>query len=196
MSPGNFDQWGASSSTKRTISILHANGLSIAVLVALGVPSLFLFALRADIHVKDVILAALDTGLLESMIILLVLIGGILAHELIHGLFFSLYAHNGWKAISFGVLWQYITPYCHCSEPVLLVHYAIASLAPTVILGMIPLALSFVIVNSHMLLFGLCFIAAGSGDILLVMTLRKEHGGCHVLDLKDEVGYVIFHRST
>ncbi|MBK7256959.1 MAG: DUF3267 domain-containing protein [Ignavibacteriae bacterium] len=191
MSPGNCGQWGASSSTKRTISILHANGLSIAVLVALGVPSLFLFALRADIHVKDVILAALDTGLLESMIILLVLIGGILAHELIHGLFFSLYAHNGWKAISFGVLWQYITPYCHCSASPWFIAFT-----STDGHSRNDSALSFVVVNSHILLFGLCFIAAGSGDILLVLTLRKEHGGCHVLDLKDEVGYVIFHRST
>ena len=41
----------------------------------------------------------------------------IFVHELIHGITWAVFAKKGRKAISFGFIPQYLTPYCTCNEP-------------------------------------------------------------------------------
>ena len=184
------------SPTKHTIGIVGANLFSILLLATIAVPILLLFAAIAGLSITDVLKGMERMGLLESIVLLALIIAGIFAHELLHAVFFARYAKNGWKAISFGILKKYLSPYCHCSDPVLLPHYILAALAPTVVLGCVPIILAIALLNSHLLLFGLIFVTAGTGDILLVVPLLREARDCYILDLEDEAGYLIYRRTT
>ncbi len=195
MSPENTPQMVDYSPTKLTINLILANCFAVLVLAVVAVPSLALYALRANIGTADLLKSFFGVGLLSNIILLILIIVGIFAHELIHGIFFSLYAKNRWKAISFGILMKYVTPYCHCSEPILLVQYVVAALAPTVVLGLVPIILSVVLVNPQLMVFGIIFVAAGSGDILLVFPLIQERGDCYVLDLQHEAGFLLYRRN-
>nr|WP_270298076.1 DUF3267 domain-containing protein [Eggerthella sinensis] len=55
--------------------------------------------------------------LLGSLLVLVAFVALILVHELIHGLVWGICAKRHWKAVSFGVIWKYLTPYCTCDEP-------------------------------------------------------------------------------
>ncbi len=196
MSPENTPQMADYSPTKLSINLIFANGFSVLVLVLAAVPSLILYAIRANIHIADILRSFLDTGLLWNVMLLILIIVGIFAHEVIHGMYFSLYAKGGWNAISFGILMKYLTPYCHCSEPIRLVQYIISALAPSVILGLVPIVLSLILVNPQLMLFGIIFVAAGSGDVLLVFPLIQERADSYVLDLRDEAGFLLYRRNA
>ena len=53
-------------------------------------------------------------GLWMFLIVFMILI---VVHELIHGFTWGMFAQSKLKAISFGFIWQYLTPYCTCKEP-------------------------------------------------------------------------------
>ncbi len=106
---------------------------------------------------SDLIFVNLFTPLAGTII-------GIIIHELIHGIFFAMYARKGFKSVKFGILWKMLTPYCHCKEPLKIRHYIIALLAPFIILGIIPGIISLFTGNLILLLFGIVFSGAAAGD--------------------------------
>ena len=53
--------------------------------------------------------------LLTFLIVFVALMAGIVVHELIHGLTWAYFAKKGFKSIRFGIFWEMLTPYCHCS---------------------------------------------------------------------------------
>ncbi|MCQ4035900.1 DUF3267 domain-containing protein [Kaistella montana] len=117
---------------------------------------------------------------------------GIIAHELIHGMFFAMYAKQGFKSIKFGILWKMLTPYCHCKEPLQIKHYKIALLAPFVILGIIPSIISLFTGNLILLIFGIFFSGAAAGDLMIYQLIKKENPEDYVQDHPTEAGYIIF----
>jgi hypothetical protein len=78
--------------------------------------------------------------------IVLIALTGIILHELIHGITWAKYTKDGFKSIRFGVLWKFLTPYCHCKEPLLVKHYIIGDYA-SYCLGAFPALLSFITGN-------------------------------------------------
>jgi hypothetical protein len=133
-------------------------------------------------------------GLLNSFVFLLIMITGIIFHELIHGLFFALYSKNKFKSVKFGILpkEKLFTPYCHCKEKLKINHYRIAAIMPTIILGIIPAVISLNIGNIVLLVYGILFISAGSGDLLMIMKLIKEKNDVFIYDLPDDVGFIVY----
>ena len=116
---------------------------------------------------------------------------GIVVHELIHGLTWACYTKNGWKSISFGVMWKMLTPYCHCNEPMHIRNYMVAAMMPCVVLGVIPAVIALFIGSLHLLALGVFFIAAASGDIWMTWLLTKENPKSLVLDHPSEAGFYI-----
>jgi hypothetical protein len=94
---------------------------------------------------------------LVGFIVLIALTIGIILHEL-HGITWAKYTKDGFKSIRFGVLWKFLTPYCHCKEP-LVKHYIIGGIMPAIVLGLFllyyPLSLAMYFVN-----FGIFFTMA------------------------------------
>ena len=99
---------------KRTIDLVKANVIGLLFLVGftllLGLPFYLIWGFE---------LPKLEIDHLKYLAILplIILISGIIIHELIHGVFFAFFAKNGFRSIKFGILWKMLTPYCHCKEP-------------------------------------------------------------------------------
>lgn len=177
---------------KETINLVTANIVSFVVLAIAAILFLVPYYL---IWGRETGSAATESAWafpLKSFVFVVFLVVGIVVHELIHGAFWGMYAKSGFKSISFGVIWKMLTPYCHCSEPLKVKHYAIGALAPLVILGIIP-AIAGVALHSFMTtLFGVIFIASAAGDIMVAWRLRKEPAENTILDHPTEAGYLVY----
>lgn len=178
---------------KETINLATANIVSLAILAVAAIvfllPYYLIWGNEASSATTEESISALSWG---SLIFAVLLVVGIVVHELIHGLFWARYAPSGFKSISFGVIWKMLTPYCHCNEPLKVKHYSIGALAPLVILGIIP-AIAGVALHSLMTtIFGVIFIASAAGDIMVAWRLRKEPAENTVLDHPTEAGYLVY----
>lgn len=180
---------------KETINIGTANTVSVVILLASAIVLYAVFFLLYDYRdwinasTMDLIIDRFGHYYLKSMIVLIV---GIVVHELIHGLTWGLFAKSGFKSISFGVMWKMLTPYCHCSEPLKVPYYAIGGLMPLITLGVIPALVAIVIKSLFWLTMAIIFIAAAAGDIMIVWKLRKENRDNMILDHPSEAGYLVY----
>jgi len=123
---------------------------------------------------------------------LMIFILGVVLHELIHGFFAMKYSKNGIKSIKFGISWKMLTPYCQCKEPLAIRNYRIVLIAPLIILGIIPAFVGLILGNNDIYGFGLFFILAAGGDILIIWKLRKERKENLAFDSPDKCGCEIF----
>ena len=122
---------------------------------------------------------------------LVLMVVGIVVHELIHGLTWACYAKSGWRSISFGVMWKLLTPYCHCDEPMPIPGYMMGAMMPCIVLGIIPAIVALCIGSLPLLVWGIFFIAAAAGDIWMTWLLTKEDRKSLVLDHPSEAGFYI-----
>jgi hypothetical protein len=116
---------------------------------------------------------------------------GIFIHELIHGVIFAFYAPNGFRSVKFGFSKNLGSPYCHCSDPIKVKHYMRAGIAPFVVLGVIPYALSIVTGNNWIKIFGLLFCIGGFGDLLVWIKLLKFDRNRLVKDHPSKMGFIL-----
>jgi uncharacterized integral membrane protein len=131
---------------------------------------------------------------LGVFIVLAVMAGGIIVHELIHGLTFLLFAKEGFKSIKFGILMKTFTPYCHCKEPLLVWQYILSTLMPAIVIGIIPCLIAMFTANIGLMLFGIFFTIAAAGDFIIIYLLRKQPAGNLVQDHPEKIGCYIFKR--
>ncbi len=129
---------------------------------------------------------------LYPIVTLLVVVLGIVLHELLHGLPWSFFAKKGWSSIRFGVLRPHFVPYCHCQEPLRLRQYIIGALTPLVVLGFAPVIYAWFSGNWFFLLFGTFFTVSAIGDVMVVHTMRKLKADTLILDHPSEAGYYIY----
>lgn len=130
-------------------------------------------------------------GYLPAAVGLLLLALGFVAHELIHGIMWAVFAKHGFKSIRVGMLWKSFAPYCRCIEPLTLTQYSAGRLMPLFILGIIPLFLGLLLQNIWVMLWGDIFIPVASGDILLVCKLRSLPSHFKVLYNPNEPGCIV-----
>ena len=179
----NFEEY---EKEKKTINIYTANGVGLAITGAaallFGVPFYLIWGLNSFLSLQQVLL------------FILLFVAGIVIHELIHGFFFGLFAKNGFKSIRFGVMWQMLTPYCHCKEPLRIKHYFLGALMPALLLGIIPAVMALFNGSGMMLLFGIIFTGAAAGDFMVVWILRKEHPDTYVQDHPSEAGCFVYRK--
>jgi hypothetical protein len=121
---------------------------------------------------------------------LYVLIGGIIIHELLHGLPWGYFASNGLKSIKFGVKWKFLTPYCHCKEPLKVKHYKIGGAMPLIVMGIIPSITGIITGHGGILSFGIFFTWAAGGDIIALFMLRKLDGNVYISDHPEKMGFI------
>ena len=119
-------------------------------------------------------------------------------HELLHGLGWVKWTRKKWQSIYLGMMWDSLTPYCHCKEPLKPKHYLAGVLAPflTVGIGRFLLAL---IVGNHVifLLSVLNTLSAGGDTTIACMLFRylKYKDNCYILDHPTKCGFVAFVKS-
>ena len=169
---------------KKIIDIYKASKLALLLFVVFAL----LFGLAFYLIWKPVLAFSWQSILIFGALLII----GVVVHELMHGFVFGLFAKSGFKRIRFGVLWEYLTPYCHCSEPVKLKHYIIGALMPALILGFVPAIISLLNGSLMLLILGVIFISAAAGDFYIVWILRKESMNVFVQDHPSEPGCFIY----
>lgn len=118
----------------------------------------------------------------------LIIVGGIIIHELLHGLTWGYFVTNGMKSIKFGIKW--LTPYCHCKEPIKVKHYKIGGAMPLIIMGIIPSIIGLIIGHGLVLTFGIFFTWAAGGDLIALYMLRKLDNNIYVSDHPAKLGFI------
>lgn len=180
---------------KRTIDLGKANGVALLGLLPITAGYVLPFYLLwGHRYTWEGVKASLDNSLGAAYggWALLILLGGIVVHELIHGITWAMYAKSGFRSIRFGVLWKMLTPYCHCKEPLQVRHYMIGALMPAIILGFAPAVLAMALGSAKLLAFALFFTVAAMGDFMIIQLIRKEPAGTLVLDHPSEAGCYVF----
>ncbi len=122
---------------------------------------------------------------------LIILLLGIVVHELLHGLGWSIFAKKGFRSIKFGMNWNYFAPYCHCNEPLTVKQYRIGGALPLVVMGFIPSIIAIITGSGFLLSFGILFTAAAGGDMIVLYMLRNVESQTHVFDHPEKMGFYI-----
>jgi hypothetical protein len=118
---------------------------------------------------------------------------GIIVHELIHGSVWAVLGKKPFNKIKFGFYLRTLSVYAHTEEPVTAAVYRAGTVAPFILLGLIPSAISYMIGNISVCLFGIVFSAASAGDLLVLWSIRKlnsnrlvedhpKNAGCYVIE--------------
>jgi len=186
---------------KLTINLVRANIFGILIII----PILLLFALPYWLIWADQfqpenlrkLLTGISPGFVygQTLLVFIILLAGIVIHELIHGITWARFTENGFRAMKFGVIWKMLTPYCHCKEPLKVGQYILGGVMPAVILGIIPCIIAIIIGHFGLLLFGIFFTMAAAGDFLIIHLLWKEKKEDLVLDHPSEAGCYIYRKD-
>lgn len=121
----------------------------------------------------------------------------VLVHELIHGLFWGMFAKNHFKDVEFGVS-KGGNPYCYCGSALTTGQYLLGALMPTVILGIGTWIAAIVMKNFQMLLLSMLIIGGGAGDMVVVksiLSLDMEDKEILCCDHPNELGLVVFEKD-
>lgn len=175
-----------------TISVVRANVMAMVLCLPLVVAAVAVFFLCNSSgefwnwgSVSDLLL------LLAAFFVLIV------AHEGIHGITWAVFAPNHWKSIEFGLMVKYLTPYCCCKEPMKKGTYILGALMPTIVLGVIPIIISWCSGSGWWLYLGCLMVIGGGGDMEIVRQLLSYHSDKQekiCLDHPYECGVVVFER--
>ncbi len=169
---------------------LEVNIMAFVVMLPFVVLFGWLFYFFNGFNVKDI-----NAGALSSCIFVIIL--GVFVHELIHGLFFAMFAKEHFQSVYLGFLWKAFAPYCNCIEPLKKWQYIIAILMPTLILGFVISIVAIIIGNLLFVVVGITMILIGGGDFYILIKLafsRIKSSDQIIIDNPDECGCVVFYK--
>ena len=170
---------------KRDLSISMARANVIATFIMLPV-MILQFLMFVGLHGADRLSPAGSTVLLIVLVLL-----GVVLHELIHGIGWIVFGQKSFSAITFGFQWKTITPYAHLNEPVEVRAYRISAFLPGFVLGILPFLLSLVLGSGALFWFGLVHTTAAGGDWLILWLIRNVRSGLRVEDHPTNAGCYI-----
>lgn len=157
------------------------------IAIILGLPFFLIYGFDM-FSLSDLKIGKMLSG---TLLFFVVLVLGALLHELLHGLTWAIFAKKHWKSISFGIKWEYLTPYCHCDEPLTKLHFLLGALMPLFVMGLIPAFVSCFTGSFKLWFFGFFFTIAAGGDIIASWMLRKVKNNEWVLDHPSELGFIV-----
>lgn len=172
---------------------LYALVFVIPILLVFGLPYFLLWHEKLSFNNMVVFMDAWSEWFLLSPLLIIIVMGtGILLHELIHGITWSFFCKEGYRSIRYGVMWEFLTPYCHCKEPLALRPYLLGAVMPAVLLGFVPSIYGIISGSMLWLLFGLTFTLAAGGDFIMIWMLRKESKESLVQDHPTKIGCIVY----
>lgn len=171
------------------ISVLKANVMAFVTAGPFALAAVLLYAARWG---GACIRLFLDIR--QLLVFLGLLLLSIPVHELIHGLTWLCCCKNGWRSIHFGVMWEMLTPYCHCMEPMRFGGYICGGLMPFFLLGVCVSAAAIISGSVLLLVLGAFNILAAGGDTTIALMLLRYRDAL-ILDHPTECGFVAFRRG-
>ncbi|HKG53302.1 MAG TPA: DUF3267 domain-containing protein [Anaerolineales bacterium] len=128
----------------------------------------------------------------SSVLLIVVVLLGVVFHELIHGISWMIFGHKPFAALKFGFQWKTFTPYAHLTEPVDVSAYRLGAFMPGFILGILAYLFSLVFHNGNLFWFSLIHTSAAGGDWLILWLIRNVQSGRQVEDHPTRAGcYVL-----
>ena len=114
-------------------------------------------------------------------------------HEGLHGLGWVSACKEGWKSIRFGVMWDSLTPYCHCKEALSVGQYYLGLFLPMLVLGF-GISAAALITHIPLLMYtGAINILMAGGDATIGCILVKYIGKkVRILDHPNQCGCIAF----
>ncbi len=126
------------------------------------------------------------------LLLIVVLVLGVVIHELIHGITWMIFGRKPFSAVKFGFQWKTFTPYAHLKEPVEVNAYRLGGFMPGFLLGILPYIMSLILGNGDLFWFSLFHTSAAGGDWLILWLLRHVKAGKQVEDHPTNAGcYVL-----
>ena len=168
------------------ISIARANVMALVTAGPFALIAIILYLLKSP--GVELVLSSKNFAYLGALLVICIPI-----HELIHGIAWSLFCKEGWRSIGFGVMWEYLTPYCHCKEPLSFKGYIFGGLAPFIVLGVGFFILAFINESPLLLYLSVFNILSAGGDTTIALMLLK-HTKAKRLDHPTECGFIAFER--
>ncbi|ARS36135.1 DUF3267 domain-containing protein [Pontibacter actiniarum] len=186
--------------TELTVTAAAANKQALAfvlpILVLYMVPYFLLWPEQFSWQLLEGFVRAHGVAtLFYPLLMLLVFILGAVVHELLHGLTWAVFCKRGVKAVTYGVHWSYLTPYCHCREVLPLRPYILGGLMPGLVMGLLPALAGMATGKLLLFLFGLLFTLAASGDLLVLWMLRHARASDLVQDHPEKIGCYVYRRK-
>ena len=175
-----------------TIGIVKANIVVLLLAIPVIAIGVLLFVWRNPVS----LLRPTSQGSLLFIILFLVLI---VAHELIHGLTWSLFSEHHFKDIEFGFMKELLTPYCTCKVPLSKGHYILGALMPGIVLGIIPTVLGILLGSGLLFWIGIFMFLSAGGDLMIVckvLAFKKQDESKEILvfDHPTQAGSMIFEK--
>ena len=121
----------------------------------------------------------------------------IVVHELIHGVFWSIFTPHHFGDIQFGVMMPSMNPYCTCLVPLRKGQYLLGAVMPLVLLGIVPMIAGIAVGNTNVLFLGIVMTDAAAGDMMIIGRLlgyRSKAGEITYMDHPTEAGGVVFEK--
>lgn len=170
---------------KKTISILWANVLALALFVVLAVVGFVAMHFIFGSQIKHF------TGF-TMLYLCLIFFVGIVVHELIHGLTWMAVTRQSFSHLSFGLMAGAV--YCHIDVPMKKRHYVVGALMPLILVGIIPAVAGLCAGSLLWMMSGVALIAGAAGDIMIVNAIRNEPADALVYDHPSEAGCYVYHK--
>jgi len=170
-----------------SISLARANVYTLAV--SLPLVGLMLLA-YLELSPAGFVPANTPT-LPASLLFLVLLMVGILAHEAIHGLAWSFFGRLPLRRIRFGFQASTLTPYAHALDPLTARAYRIGAVLPALLLGGLPFLVGTIVGSTPPALFGMIFVFAAGGDLLILWLIRGVDPRALVQDHPSRAGCIV-----
>ncbi len=174
-----------------TMSIAKANIIAFAMIIPIGLIFGLPMILIHDFTFSNFLEFIKSATIINMTLLAIAITIGIFIHEILHAIGWVFFTKKKWKSISFGMKWEYFTPYCHCDEPLRKNHFFIGAVMPLIVLGIIPVIISMFSGNGKLWFYGFFFTIAAGGDIIAIWMLRKVNNGKMIQDHPSELGFIV-----
>ncbi len=122
---------------------------------------------------------------------MILLVAGILVHEAIHGLAWAFIGRLPLKHIRFGLQASTLTPYAHALDPMPARVYRIGAVLPALLLGGLPFLIGTIVGSPTLALYGMIFVFAAGGDLLVLWLIRRVDARALVQDHPSRAGCIV-----
>lgn len=116
---------------------------------------------------------------------------GIAVHELIHALTAFVYGKVKPSETRFGFQWKSMTPYFHSKVPIPAGKFRVVAIMPLLLIGVVPYIWAMFLGNGWLVAFGILFILAATGDLLILWLIRDIDSKQLVQDHPEKIGVII-----
>ncbi len=171
-----------------TISILKANVMAFVTAGPFAVLALLIGILSGRFYGEGVM------DMKDMIVFWCLFLAFVFVHELLHGVGWVIWTKKKWKSIYIGMMWDSLTPYCHCKEPLKPKQYLIGGLTPFLVLGVGMFMLSLIVGNRMFFLLSIVnFICAGGDTTIACMLFRYlKEDSVYILDHPTEGGFIAY----